>query len=198
MGSSTESISRSKRALREAWKASFPRDPEVRATASYRVSQLLALRSEFQQATNIALFAGRSFEIDLMALFQLAPRPYAFPSVDSSTRELRFYLINDPSELSPGNLGILEPPEKKATEVKWGKDDLVLVPGFAFDCFGTRIGSGAGYYDRFFARVKLTHRWGIGFQQQFHHQELAHSPHDVRMQAIVTDSGFFPAKKVEI
>lgn len=196
MGPPIESISSSKRALRESWKKSFPQDPQVRKSASQTICQALITHSGFLQAPQIGLFAGRVFEIDLLPLLTLTQKAYFFPKVDSSTRHLHFFSITQLDQLETGAYGILEP-RAGLPEAQWSAQDLILVPGFGFDIFGTRIGSGAGYYDRFFALNPQLNRWGIGFHQQFHHQELAHSSHDVRMQAIVTESGFFPAKKVE-
>ncbi|NBW98293.1 5-formyltetrahydrofolate cyclo-ligase [bacterium] len=196
MGSPIESISSSKRALRESWKKSFPQDPDARKSASLAICQTLINHSGFIQAPQIGLFAARIFEIDLLPLLAMAQKPYFFPKVDFSTRQLHFFSITQLDQLEMGAYGILEP-KKGLPKAQWSPQDLILVPGFGFDVFGIRIGSGAGYYDRFFESNPQLNRWGIGFHQQFHHQELAHSSHDVRMQAIVTESGFFPAKKVE-
>ena len=196
MGSPIESISSSKRALRESWKRDFPQDPNVRKSASLAICQALITHSGFSQAPQIGLFAGRVFEIDLLPLLTLTQKTYFFPKVDPLTRQLHFFSVAHLEQLEMGAYGILEP-KSGLPKAQWSAQDLILVPGFGFDIFGTRIGSGAGYYDRFFALNPHLNRWGIGFHQQFHHQELAHSSHDVRMQAIVTESGFFSAKKVE-
>jgi 5-formyltetrahydrofolate cyclo-ligase len=70
---------------------------------------------------------------------------------------------------------------------------VMLVPLAAFDMAGHRIGYGGGYYDRAIARF---HEKGlqprlIGIA--FDCQEVASVPaesHDVRLQAVLTESGF--------
>jgi 5-formyltetrahydrofolate cyclo-ligase len=74
--------------------------------------------------------------------------------------------------------------------------DLVLVPLVGFDERGTRLGMGAGFYDRHFAF--LTHRrtWhrprllGLAFDVQ-RVERLADAAHDVPLWGIVTDRGIY-------
>lgn len=196
MGSEIESLSQQKRQMREHWKASYPKDPQFRALASQSVCKTLIDQDQFRTAPRVGIFAGRETEIDLLILFSLLSRSFALPLTIPKSKDLKFVDIASDKDLRIGNFGILEPIDIQKPDI-WTAKDLVLVPGVAFDAFGNRIGNGAGYYDRFFSKHPLPRRWGIGFHQQFHNQELAHTHHDVRMGAIVTECGFFSAKKVE-
>lgn len=61
--------------------------------------------------------------------------------------------------------GLREPEDGEVIPIQM--IDLVLVPGLAFDEFGGRIGRGAGFYDRFFARPKLrAAKVGVGLRLQ--------------------------------
>jgi len=71
--------------------------------------------------------------------------------------------------------------------------DLLLMPLAAFDRRGHRIGYGAGHYDRAIDRIRRTGKTprlvGIAFSVQ----EVAHvpeGPHDRRMDAVVTETGY--------
>lgn len=196
MGSPSKQIVEQKKAIRDAWRRNFPRDPQIREKASLEVCQSLIQNPLFTIARRVALFSGLNHEINLLGLFELLHRPYAFPRV-MPHRELYFYEIDSPTSLRPGKLKILEPSSDKNPLTDWGPQDLFLVPGFGFDRMGNRIGTGAGYYDRFFAQNPLPQRWGVCFHQQIHDQELAHTHHDVRMGAIVSEQGFFQLKKGE-
>jgi 5-formyltetrahydrofolate cyclo-ligase len=70
--------------------------------------------------------------------------------------------------------------------------EIMLVPLSAFDARGHRIGYGAGHYDRAIDRLKQKgmHPKLIGIA--FDCQEVAHvpdEPHDVSLDAILTESG---------
>ena len=70
--------------------------------------------------------------------------------------------------------------------------EILLVPLSAFDAAGNRIGYGAGYYDRAIARLLQKgmepRLIGIAFDCQ-EVAEVPAEPHDVRLQAILTESG---------
>jgi 5-formyltetrahydrofolate cyclo-ligase len=70
--------------------------------------------------------------------------------------------------------------------------DLMLIPLSAFDRTGHRIGYGAGYYDRAIDRLWQKGRdprlIGIAFDCQ-EVPSVPAEPHDVRLDAILTESG---------
>jgi 5-formyltetrahydrofolate cyclo-ligase len=70
--------------------------------------------------------------------------------------------------------------------------DLMLVPLAAFDARGHRIGYGAGYYDRAIARLRAAGRSprliGIAFDLQ-EVERVPDEPHDVSLDAVLTESG---------
>ena len=64
--------------------------------------------------------------------------------------------------------------------------DLILVPALACDTLGHRLGQGLGYYDEFLADTP-----GIRLcvcLDLFLVDEIAHEPHDERVDIIVTES----------
>ncbi|HEV7436314.1 MAG TPA: 5-formyltetrahydrofolate cyclo-ligase [Pseudorhizobium sp.] len=76
--------------------------------------------------------------------------------------------------------------------------DIMLIPLAAFDGNGHRIGYGGGYYDRAIARL---HQQGLSpnlIGIAFDCQEVASvpaEPHDVQLQAVLTESGLRTFKK---
>jgi 5-formyltetrahydrofolate cyclo-ligase len=74
--------------------------------------------------------------------------------------------------------------------------DLVLVPLVGFDASGTRLGMGAGFYDRHFAFLRHRRTWqrprllGLAFDVQ-RVERLADAAHDVPLWGIVTELGIY-------
>lgn len=67
----------------------------------------------------------------------------------------------------------------------------VLVPGLAFDRIGTRLGRGAGYYDRFLARLGPA-VLRVGLPAGGPVDRLPADDHDVPMTHLATPDGVLP------
>jgi 5-formyltetrahydrofolate cyclo-ligase len=67
-----------------------------------------------------------------------------------------------------------------------GPVDVMFVPGLAFGLDGSRLGYGAGFYDRFLAeRPRPRVLCGLGFGVQVVERAPA-QPHDIRLTHIAT------------
>ena len=63
--------------------------------------------------------------------------------------------------------------------------DLIVVPGLAFTPEGSRLGRGAGFYDRFLSTIsRTTLKIGVCFEFQLV-SEIPQESHDVKMDAVV-------------
>ena len=63
-----------------------------------------------------------------------------------------------------------------------------MVPGVAFGRDGSRMGMGAGYYDRFLPRAKQAVTVGVAYDCLLQ-ASLPTDEHDVKMQYLVSESG---------
>ncbi len=91
-------------------------------------------------------------------------------------------------ELVRSSLGIGEP---TTDPVSVAAIDAVIVPGAAFDRAGNRLGHGAGFYDRFFARcAQQSHDpYRLGLAYNFQVIDLpAPEPWDIPMHSVVSPS----------
>ncbi len=177
--------------LRRYWRNQYPKDSELRKSLSASLRKLLADSAQFKNAPIIALFAGRAHEPDIGELWSASPSRCVFPRVEGDT--LQFFGIDDLRELALGFAKILEPPANPAKKVEFvSPNAIVLIPGTCFDKKGHRLGSGAGFYDRFTASLPQKPRlWGVCFDEQISSDTLPQEPTDVKIEAICTPSGLY-------
>ncbi len=108
-------------------------------------------------------------------------------------RRLVHRQIGSIGDLSPSQFGLLEPTDPDLPKVDPSAIDLILVPGLAFDRSGNRIGFGAGYYDGF-----LSQTTGLKIALAYDFQILdtvPAEPHDVPLDAIITDSQIYHCQR---
>jgi 5-formyltetrahydrofolate cyclo-ligase len=111
-----------------------------------------------------------------------------FPRCVPGARDLTLHPVGSAELLVPGSFGIPEP-DPSCPALGLGAVDAALIPGLAWDRDGDRLGRGAGYYDRLLGQPG----WrgfvcGLFFDVQ-EADRIPADPWDVRMDAVVTESG---------
>lgn len=109
----------------------------------------------------------------------------ALPHVTVRAEPMRFLASDAGTALEPGPFGLSQPPGHAAELVP----DIILTPLLAFDAGLNRLGQGAGYYDRAFARYPAAWRVGIAWSMQ-HVSALSIDSWDVPLHAIATERGW--------
>jgi 5-formyltetrahydrofolate cyclo-ligase len=144
---------------------------------------------EARRLRRIAVYAALPDEISLGSLCAwLAPQAeLAFPRLCEA--RLVLHRVQSLADLRTGAFGILEPsadaPVAEPTAL-----ELILVPGLLFDRSGGRLGRGRGLYDRLLAEVGPTcTKVGVSREERVV-ASLPLEPHDVRMDALVTELGY--------
>ncbi|WP_142593120.1 5-formyltetrahydrofolate cyclo-ligase [Pseudorhizobium endolithicum] len=164
--------------------------------AAERIERSLALaehglnRIEIGQGRVVSGFLPIRSEVDtrpLMAGLRSRGARICVPVILDKER-LEFRELVPGAELVPCGFGTSAPgPEAQVLE-----PDLMLVPVAAFDAAGHRIGYGGGYYDRAIARLREKGQDPMLIGIAFNCQEVASvpaEPHDIRLPAVLTESG---------
>jgi len=184
-----------KNILRVQMRAQLERiSPAVRAVESIGLCE--RLEAQLPSARAILFFAPLPDEPDVwpvlersMALGTVCALPY----FDASTQAYGARVIQKiGTDLVAGKFGVREPAAQCAA-MPLNQLDLVLVPGLAFDRFGSRLGRGRGFYDRLLGEVSGV-KCGICYQGQLL-ESLPTEGHDVSVSFIVTPNECLKARK---
>jgi 5-formyltetrahydrofolate cyclo-ligase len=184
----TTELNIQKAALRKQIRTALQRiSPAARETVSAQARALLKEQSIWKNAASILFFAPVLNEVDVWPLLEEAiniGKTAALPRFDSADQSyVACRVQNLRSEIMIGEFGIREPAAKCA-EIPFGKFDLVLVPGVAFDLRGCRLGRGRGFYDRLLVEVRGV-KCGVAFDDQIVN-EIPAGTLDVQVDFILT------------
>lgn len=155
-----------------------------RAEAAEAVFSALERTALFQRADRILLYCSLPDELPTRDFLEKwAGRKQLFlPRVNGDMLELLPY---DKARLRAGAYMIDEPEGDDIADVS--SMHLVVVPAVAFDCRGTRLGRGKGFYDRLLAETNVA-TVGVGYDFQLVDCLLPAEPHDVALDVIITES----------
>lgn len=171
-----------------------------RRRAEARIVHTLAASAFFRPQRRVALYASSGSEVSTDGLLQLAARRgcriYLPRIADYDRQQLCFAPLG--VTLIRNRHGIYEP-RHPGRAIDPACLSVIILPLTGFDAYGTRLGSGAGYYDR--ALAALTHRprlrpllIGLAFACQ-RAERLPREAHDVPLDAVCTERGlrWFPS-----
>lgn len=170
---------------RRAQRSPAERGAHARALAEVRHDAL-------DGATSVAAFVGVGDEPDtgllLGALRSRGVRvllPVVLPDLDLDWAE-----YGGPGSLAEAGYGLLEPTGPRLGLGAVGSVDVVLVPAFAVDAEGRRLGQGGGCYDRALTRVPDdVPVLAVLFPDDLSEQPLPDEPHDRRVDGVLIPPG---------
>jgi 5-formyltetrahydrofolate cyclo-ligase len=160
---------------------------EERQAASQAIAARLAVLEPFRTAETVALYAPLGTEVDAtpMARAVLARGGrVVFPRSVPGQRHMAFCACA-PEALVRGPFGAGEPPPG-ARQVPLSEIACFVIPGIGFSRDGLRLGRGGGHYDVTLKQALGAFRVGVAFDLQLR-PELPREPHDVSLDAIVTE-----------
>lgn len=170
--------------------------PPERADAEAGIVDRLLALDELRDPADVAWYLPTDGEVDLRgAVDALSARGTTlWLPVIGAARSMRFARWTPDTELALNRYGIPEPapassgpaePARRADEL-----DVVIVPCVAVDDRGTRVGFGAGYYDRALGAAPVDRRpraIGVAFEVQVV-DVLEPAPWDVPLDVVVTET----------
>ncbi len=165
---------------------------KLRGSQQRRLSQKMTKRFVssplFKKAKSIACFIGFGSEVLTEGILEAAWKQGKEVVIPMTTRGFSkpyFAVFHKGDSLIQTKYGPFEM-KKSQKPYPWKKIDVVLVPGLAFDRFGTRLGYGGGVYDRILERTAQAAHVGLFFSSQQRHK-LPREAHDKPLHHVVTD-----------
>ena len=160
--------------------------------ASAKVCARINAIRQYRYAKTIALYQAIGGEIDLTGLWESAPYQgkFCYFPVLNNDQTLSFVPATPSTPFKPNQYNIPEPVVDRSLAIPVHELDLIFMPLVAFDTNGTRLGMGAGYYDRTLANQR--HPLLIGVAYDFQREECIETQAwDVPMSAIVTPKNLY-------
>lgn len=144
----------------------------------------------YRESKTIGLYANFNNEVPTSTIFEEAlkdGKKVLFPCIKKEEKRLIFLPVQGSDELELGPYGIMSPTCKEGDSDFIGEAGLLLIPGVAYDLKGGRLGYGGGFYDRTLHKLaKPPFIVALAYEFQIL-GEIPMHPHDVRVNAIITE-----------
>jgi 5-formyltetrahydrofolate cyclo-ligase len=161
--------------------------PDQRAAAAHSAAALAGKLPLWRPGTRLAAYRANDGELDPEPLLRRAAADglaTCLPVVRGDGR-LHFLAWSPGEPLTENRYGIGEP-LPASSEYLPGQIDLLLMPLVAFSRDGTRLGMGAGYYDKTLAGERPRYAVGFAFACQ-EERVLPRDPWDVPLDYVLTE-----------
>ncbi|MGQ0699266.1 MAG: 5-formyltetrahydrofolate cyclo-ligase [Panacagrimonas sp.] len=163
----------------------------TRQSKSNRAARSLLRSNALRRAQHIAVYLDTGSEIQTAALIDALHRngkQVLVPATDSRIAgRMSLVCLRQNATLVARQFGIRAP--ARTLRVSQCRVDLMILPLIGFDACGHRLGSGAGYYDRWLAH-RRPRPYCIGYAYAL--QQVARIPTekwDQRLDAVCTERG---------
>lgn len=173
-----QTIRREVRAARDAFVASNP----------IALSPPPVITDRFAPGVTVAAYLPIGSEADpapLIAAARAAGATIALPHVEARSAPMRFLEWGVDGVLVSGPFGLIQP----AADAPEVAPDIFLTPLVAYDRTLHRLGQGAGFYDRAFARYPDAWRVGVAWSVQ-QVAAVPTDPWDVPLHALLNEHEF--------
>jgi len=181
-----------KKCLRSQLRAEYARMSEIDRTEVDRglIARLMG-HDLYQKCERLFLYASFGSEINTHYLIEEAYRQGKTVALPKCSRFgiMDFYQYT--GVLSEGKFHIPEPMGEES--LLPNPNDIMIVPGLAFDVNGYRIGQGGGYYDRYLEKHPCI-RIGL-CRERFILKEIPIMWNDIPVDYVITENTVYCCKK---
>ena len=184
-----DTLREQKRALREEMirrRREMPRSVRERADAA--ITAAVLSHPLFAAAEQVFAYVSLPHEVGTAEIIRAclsSGKTLGLPVCTPETREMTFFRLDSRDELQSGAYRIPVPPQSADRVRKPDGKTLVIVPMFAFDGEGYRLGAGGGYYDRWLAANPVS---AIGICYENGRTEtLPHGQYDCALRYLITE-----------
>lgn len=160
--------------------------------ASGKICNRIKQLPQYRHAKRIALYHAANGEANVDAIWRSAPlhgKFCYFPAITADKR-LLFLPATPATPFRDNRYGIGEPDVANSLALAPRDIDIIFMPLVGFDRYGTRLGMGAGYYDRTLAQEN--HPLLIGVAYEFQRLPfIARDAWDIPLQAVITEQNTY-------
>ncbi|KTD56479.1 5-formyltetrahydrofolate cyclo-ligase [Legionella shakespearei] len=163
-----------------------------RTTSSNQICNRIRTLDQYRHAKRIALYFAINGEVDLSNLWNSAPlhgKFCYFPALNDDAT-LSFLPATPKTPFKKNRYGILEPDVSFDLALPIEELDLIIMPLVAFDFRCTRMGMGAGYYDRTLQNRTNVALFGVAYQFQ-RVDYIEPQPWDIPLDAVITQKAIY-------
>lgn len=162
---------------------------------SAKICDTVRTLPEYRNAETILMYKWTQSEVRLNRLEEYAAadgKTLVYPLCVSDTEMVAVEPGAGAAAWKTGAFGITEPVVSKGTIIGPKEIDLALCPCSAFDEECSRMGMGAGYYDRYLAKCSSATFASVAYEAQ-KSDNLPVNDYDVRMNMVITESAVYRA-----
>lgn len=160
---------------------------DYRIKASQQICKRIQSLEHYRHAKRIALYCAVNNEVGLNFLWSSAPRQgkFCYFPVLNDDATLTFLPATPATPFKKNTFGIPEPDVSLDEAIDVSELDMLILPLVAFDKACTRLGMGAGCYDRTLGIQKHGVLFGVGYNFQLQ-DFIAPQIWDVPLDGVVT------------
>jgi 5-formyltetrahydrofolate cyclo-ligase len=163
-----------------------------RRSSSIQICTRIKFLDEFRQANRIALYIAVNGEVDLTPIWKYAHeqgKTCYFPALNDD-KTLLFLPASPTTTFKNNKYNIPEPDVDKDQALSPKEMDLIIMPLVAFDARCTRLGMGAGYYDRTLENKPTIPLFGVAYQFQ-RVDFIEPQSWDIPLDAVITQNAIY-------